>query len=220
MISSIVLCRVVGSGAMPRAGLLCNRMIISPAFLSMRKRFGCVIPQPGGDWNPRVTVDHKGIVGVIDDARELHLQNSIELLNDWTDFEIISPYHVVPPSSWRALTGRSCDKASWWHVEASRCRHGRRFYKRRHISAPATSQPAICTAEQSTTHLRSPMILIAPQYINSKQNRPQTAYSASSLSSLAPLVTKWRRRRSTFSSDAVRYHLSQWSACLISEIRR
>ena len=31
MISSIVLCRVVGSGAMPRAGLLCNRMIISPA---------------------------------------------------------------------------------------------------------------------------------------------------------------------------------------------
>jgi Polysulphide reductase, NrfD len=29
-----------------------------------------------------------------------------------------------------------------------------------------------------------------------------------------------RPRRSTFSSDAVRHHLSQWSACLISEIRR
>src|SRR6476661_3550315 len=86
----------------------------------MRKRFGCVIPQPGGDWNPRVTVDHKGIVGVIDDARELHLQNSVELLNDWTDFEIISPYHRGSPSSWRPLTGSFSNEALLRRVECGR----------------------------------------------------------------------------------------------------
>src|SRR3954454_25296493 len=90
----------------------------------MRKRFGCVIAQPGGDWNPRVTVDHKGVVGVVDDARKFHLQNSIELLDDWTDFKTVCPYHRDSPSSWRPLTGRSCDKALSRHVGASRCRNG------------------------------------------------------------------------------------------------
>src|SRR3954454_7649132 len=72
--------------------------------LSMRKRFGCVIPQPGGDRNPRVTVDHKRVVRVVDDARKFHLQNSIELLNDWTDFKLVPAYSLSSADfAWQIL---------------------------------------------------------------------------------------------------------------------
>src|ERR1700729_679797 len=80
--------------------------------LSMDKRYGRVIAQPGGDRNPRVTVDHKGVVRVVDDARKFHLQNSIELLNDWTDFKFVSPFHRGSPSPWRPRTGRRYDCAN------------------------------------------------------------------------------------------------------------
>src|ERR1700733_5125226 len=85
----------------------------------MCQRFGRVIPQPGGDRNPHVTVDHKGVVRVVDDARKFHLQNSIELLDDWTDFKFVSPYHRGSPSSWRPGTGRRYDCANAWPLTRS-----------------------------------------------------------------------------------------------------
>jgi hypothetical protein len=39
-------------------------------------------------------------VRVVDDARKFHLQNSIELLNDWIDLKLVSSYHRGSPSPW------------------------------------------------------------------------------------------------------------------------
>src|SRR4029077_20947212 len=69
----------------------------------MSQRFRRVIAQPGGDRNPCVTVDHKGIMCVVDDSGKFHLQNSIELLNDGTDVKLVSPCHSGSPSPWRFL---------------------------------------------------------------------------------------------------------------------
>src|SRR5215813_13472144 len=67
----------------------------------MSQRFRRVIAQPGGDRNSRVTVDHKGIVRVIDDCGKFHLENSIKLLNDGTNVKLESPCHRGSPSAWR-----------------------------------------------------------------------------------------------------------------------
>src|SRR5580693_5802850 len=69
----------------------------------MSQRFRRVIAQPGGDRNSRVTVDHKGIVCVVDDCGKFHLQNSIKLLNDGTNVKLESPCHRGSPSPWRFL---------------------------------------------------------------------------------------------------------------------
>src|ERR1700746_22185 len=67
----------------------------------MSQRFRCVIAQPGGDRNSRVTVDHKGVVRVVDDCGKFHLQNSIKLLNNRTDVKLESPCHRGSLSPWR-----------------------------------------------------------------------------------------------------------------------
>src|SRR2546423_703287 len=67
----------------------------------MSQRFRRVITQPRSDRNPCVTVDHKGIVRVVDDCSKFHLQNSVELLNDGIDIELESPCHHSSPSPWR-----------------------------------------------------------------------------------------------------------------------
>src|SRR6267142_2590217 len=67
----------------------------------MGQRFRRVIAQLGGDRDPRVTVDHKGVVRVADDSCKFHLENSVELLSDRTDVKFESPYHRGSPSPWR-----------------------------------------------------------------------------------------------------------------------
>src|SRR6266699_2848894 len=64
----------------------------------MGQRFRRVIAQPRGDRNPRVTVDHKGIVRVVDDCGKFHLQNSVELIDGGIDVKSESPCHRVSPS--------------------------------------------------------------------------------------------------------------------------
>src|SRR6266550_498308 len=66
----------------------------------MGQRFRRVIAQPRGDRNPRVTVDHKGVVRVIDDCGKFHLENSVELIDDGIDVKLESPCHRGSPSPW------------------------------------------------------------------------------------------------------------------------
>src|SRR6516225_9505593 len=61
----------------------------------MSERFRRVIAQPRSDRNPCVTVDHKGVVRVVDDCGKFHLQNSVELLHDGIDVKLESPWHRI-----------------------------------------------------------------------------------------------------------------------------
>src|SRR4029077_9723001 len=72
----------------------------------MGQRFRRVIAQLGGDRNPRVTVDHKGVVRVVDDCCKFHLQNSVELLNDGTNVKLESPSHGGFCLPWMSLISR------------------------------------------------------------------------------------------------------------------
>ena len=42
-----------------------------------------------------MTVDHKGVMRVVDDRGELHLQNAVELFDDGLDVKLKSPCHHV-----------------------------------------------------------------------------------------------------------------------------
>jgi hypothetical protein len=42
-----------------------------------------------------MTVDHKGVVRVVDDSGELHLQNAVELFDNGLDVKLKSPCHRV-----------------------------------------------------------------------------------------------------------------------------
>src|ERR1700720_3287622 len=85
----------------------------------MSQRFRRVIAQPGGDRNSRVTVDHKGIVRVVDDCSKFHLQNSIKLLNDGTDVKLESPCHRGSPSPWR-FSNQSSPYYDWASTDRQR----------------------------------------------------------------------------------------------------
>src|ERR1700730_5213092 len=66
----------------------------------MGQGFRRIITQPCGDRNPRVTVDHKGVVRVVDDCGKFHLQNSVELIDSGIDVKLESPCHCGSPSPW------------------------------------------------------------------------------------------------------------------------
>src|SRR5271168_2771768 len=60
-----------------------------------------------------MTVDHEGVVRVVDDRGELHLQNAVELINNGLDVKLESPCHrVLLPGSHIPDPSRQCYRLS------------------------------------------------------------------------------------------------------------